>query len=525
MKNKRFFTAKVLAFLICLIFVNGGKFLFAQNFSQTLKWSSDPSVLEYKVVIQDKYGKTVKSVTTENNWLELSLKEGNYKYKITAYDLLGRESVSTDWINFEVAIAKHPAITHQKNLEALAEDGKTLEIAVSVDDVTTDTLAELVNITNGNRIKGKLILEAVEGAPAVGLSSSETQRAKKARFTDVPEGMWKLVITNPSGYSSETAQFEVRDVIKEQKIAAQKAEEERLAKLEAERKAKEEAERIEAERLAREKAEREEAERLAKEEADRLAREEAERLAREEAERLAREEKERLEREEAERLKQEELLAMAEKEVEEVEEEKTEEPKKTAPKKNKPVLGIEIKAGAGLTLNMFKADYLSNKNFDYFLKDQFPMEITPALNAAISYVPNLNWFIIPGIEISANDFIWENHIGYNEIDKWDYKQTFNSLNLQVTLLGQIPMIKNRVHVDLRAGGGITMFDVTTEFDNTDREKTEKGFMYPKLNGGLAFEIYPLKYLVFELGTDYNIILSNKINFSYLMPYLEVGVRF
>ncbi|MDO9795898.1 factor H binding family protein [Glaesserella parasuis] len=92
------------------------------------------------------------------------------------------------------------------------------------------------------------------------------------------------------------------------KLAAEKAEKERLAKKEAERLAAEQAEKErlakeEAERLAAEQAEKE---RLAKEEAERLAAEQAEkeRLAKEEAERLAAEqaEKERLAKEEAERL-------------------------------------------------------------------------------------------------------------------------------------------------------------------------------------------------------------------------------
>ncbi|WP_426877373.1 factor H binding protein domain-containing protein [Glaesserella parasuis] len=96
-----------------------------------------------------------------------------------------------------------------------------------------------------------------------------------------------------------------------ERLAAEQAEKERLAKEEAERLAAEQAEKErlakEAERLAAEQAEKE---RLAKEEAERLAAEQAEkdRLAKEEAERLAAEqaEKERLAKEEAERLAAEE---------------------------------------------------------------------------------------------------------------------------------------------------------------------------------------------------------------------------
>ena len=107
MKSKRFFTVKLLVFLFCLFYGAGVTPLFAQNFKQTLQWSADPNVLEYKVEIQDSTGKIINSVTTENNSISLSLKEGTYKYKITAYDLLGREAVSTNWISFEVVPYRH----------------------------------------------------------------------------------------------------------------------------------------------------------------------------------------------------------------------------------------------------------------------------------------------------------------------------------------------------------------------------------------------------------------------------------
>ena len=72
--------------------------------------------------------------------------------------------------------------------------------------------------------------------------------------------------------------------------------------------------------------------------------------------------------------------------------------------------------------------------------------------------------------------------------------------------------------------GLTEILLSTEYVR-DRDSTTKAFTYPSLNGGLSFEFVPLKYLVIEIGADYNRILSSKINFSYLMPYLEVGVRF
>ena len=477
--KKNSFTSSVirLLFLVILFFGAGRASLYAQKFSQTLKWNDDPNVLEYQVDIQDSSGKIIQTITTDISSLDVSLKEGSYKYRVTAYDLLGRESVSTDWISFEIAVAKQPGIAHSKKLEGLQEDGKTLIIDLTIDDVSTDTVAELVNIKTKERLKGTLILSAAAGAAPAGPAFSEKHKANKVRFDDVGEGNWKLVVTNPSGYSTESDTFEVRDVIKEQKIAAQKTEEERIAR--------EKAEQEERERLAREQAEREEAERLAREQAER---EEAERLAREEAE-----------REEAERREA---------------------------KRRRPAKGFEFKAGPAVAINLFNAEYLSDKNYDTLTKNILPVMITPAPALSASFVPNFGWRIKPGIEITGYGFIWENRSFIDDIENWEYKQTFMPLVVQGSLVGQIYLIPNKLFCNLKAGGGIMAISVKTAYDSASgRDSTKNGFIYPKLNGGLSLELVPTKHLVFELGTDYNILISSKINFSYIMPYFEAGVRF
>ena len=503
--------------------------LYAQSskkFEQTLQWSSDPNVLEYKIEIKNSSGRTIQSITTEHNSINLSLKEGSYRYRITAYDFLGRESVSTDWINFEVAIAKQPEIKHEKKLESLSEDGKTLELEVNVADINSDTKAELINIETNERISGNLLISSASEA-ASGLSASETQAANKASFSNVPEGNWKLVITNPSGLSTQSESFEVKDTIKEEKIAAEKAEAERKEKerLEAEKKAKEEAERKERERLAEEKKAKEEAERLAREEAERQERERLERerlerekeekfarekAEREEAERLAREEEERLVREEAERL------ALEEKERKEAERlAKLEEKEK---RKNKPAAGLEIKVGADLVMNLFNSELLTSSN----QSDDFREKLKPSFSAAIAYIPDLPWIIVPGFEISGNAIFWSNVMDFN--GTWEYTNIFNVVNFQASLIGQVKIVPKILFFDLKAGAGLDVIKMTTNYKN-DRESSESGFIFLKLNTGLSIKLIPTKHLVFELGADYNITLTDKIYFSYLLPYFEVGVRF
>ena len=139
-------------------------------------------------------------------------------------------------------------------------------------------------------------------------SQTAEQQAQADKLAAEKAEKERLAKEEAERLAAEQAEKERLAKEKAERLAAEQAEKERLAKEKAERLADEQAEK---ERLAKEKAERlaaeqAEKERLAKEEAERLAAEQAEkeRLAKEEAERLAAEqaEKERLAKEEAERL-------------------------------------------------------------------------------------------------------------------------------------------------------------------------------------------------------------------------------
>ena len=583
MANKRCSAVKLLVFLFCLFAGAGKTSLFAQNFKQTLHWNSDPNVLEYKIEIQNNSGKIIKTITTENSSIELSLTEGRYKYRITAYDLLGRESVSTSWISLEVAVAKQPEIIHKKELEALAEDGKTLELDVDVDDVTSDTVAELVNTKTKAKIKGKLIVDADRaGATASAVAASETHKANKVQFTNVPEGDWKLVITNPSGLSSESEAFEVKDVIKEQKIAAEKAEKERLvrekkereeaerlaeekrkseeaekkrlAELEAKRKAEEEEERqrlaeIEDKRLAEEEAERKrieaiEAEKRAKEEEfkkmlQKIAEEQAEkeRLEKEErmhaileveqkkqeAERLAREEEERKIREEEERIEQERLAKeKAEKEEEErLAREESEANEKEEKKEKRKQNWLTYDRKFNLTAGAGLAFTLYDDGFlnEYMDKKGF----APTINAKVGYLPfhSKTGRVRFGMEFNgmATRFTTDNDY---------YSLALNMLLLQENFSLRFGGKSKKVWVQLNGGGGISIFQEKLDYyENSENNKTDKTlyFGYFTAGGGLSVIFTPTTMFRLEVGADYYHLFIPDMNMGILNPYAAIGIRF
>lgn len=227
------------------------------KFSQRIEWRANANALEYKVEIQNVATDAVSSFTTEKTFAELSLAPGNYRYRVTVYDFLGRKATTSAWTAFSVIQAARPEIRSiEKNVTAPDADER-LEIAVDIANVSADSVVELV----GENVTGELGISGSGG-------KDEKERASKVYFQDVPPGKWRLRVTNASGFSTESDVIEIVSAVKPPPAAEQGDAEAAAAHELAERLAREEQEA--AERAAREAAEL--AERLAREEQEAAAR-------------------------------------------------------------------------------------------------------------------------------------------------------------------------------------------------------------------------------------------------------------
>ena len=407
--------------------------------------------------------------------------------------------------------------------------------------------------TAKKKIKGKLVISAEEGA-AAGAAASETHNAVKAQFDDVPQGNWKLVVTNPSGLSSESESFEVRDVLKEQRIAAEKAEKERLAREEKERKeaeklAKELAKKEEEERIAREKAAKEEAERLAREQAEREAREKAfqeelERIAKERAEKeeqkrqeaikvvekeieerveKARIEKERIEAQKAEeerialeavRREQEEAERIAREEEEAAERERKEQEKaeKREARLNRD-RKFAITPFGGLNMCIYESDVF---------KDLKLNSVAPALGGRFDYLPVHTKSIRFGLEL--NGFY----------SKFDAKNQFYNLNLNMldihtdTVFRVGPGKKKKFWIQLKTGLGIYIFNESIDYlgnSINNKSNVTMNYGYFEAGGGLSFMFIPSRVVTLEFGADFHNVFMKDAFIGFVLPYAGLGFRF
>ena len=483
--------------------------LFAEDsFPQKIEWKSNANALEYKVELQNLSTGKTQSITTEKTSTELSLLPARYRYRVHAYDFLGKEASVSSWTNFEVFKASKPKINKIERKLQVPKDGGPIGISVDIADVNKNSKFELVNESlNG-------IISASDKMN-MGQSSSETDSISHLDFKNVPPGNWRLRVTNPSGLSSvsdiivvdgekmftdvEVALIRdeaVNEAVKETEEKLRKEMNEKLSseieKAIAEhdlKKERAEADRIEAEKRAEE--ERLEAEKRAEEE-----RLEAERKAEEEARlaEIARIEEEKRAKEEAKRAKEEEKLRR---------------------KLERKKLGYQwkdfiIEGGAGVT----------NRLYDDSFKEAYDEPLATALNIRAMYLPKKTSSAKFGMEVC--------YFG----QKFTHETNFLNAELISNVFdAKIVWQQNlmpAIYLQLKGGAGINMLKKSISYSSSYTARTaseDTTYFYPLVAGNLSIFCNPLKFLVFEAGADFSHVFGGSFTFGMLTPYACAGIRF
>lgn len=196
MQSKKLFVS---TFIIFLFTVMASYCLFAQEnrFKQKLEWEADPNALEYKVEIKGASSSSVlKEFTTQNCYVEFSMAPGEYLYRVLAYDFLGREASCTEWETFTITKALQPKVNLKDvNVTVDGNSKRPITIPVDVARITDESTLVFVNTETGEKIEGKINTSKDEDGS---VSSSSVV------FPNVSIGEWKMVVTNPSGLSTES---------------------------------------------------------------------------------------------------------------------------------------------------------------------------------------------------------------------------------------------------------------------------------------------------------------------------------
>lgn len=479
--------SRKLYIILILLVLFSSSILSAQStkFTQKLSWVEDKNAFDYKVEIRGVETSYKSLLQSDTTFVEVSLPAGKYRYRVYAFDFLGRQASVSDWRDFTVLKAVQPQVVNKEKTVVPVKDDKKVSIPVDVKSIEEDSKVELVNKETNQVVEGKLDVKVDDKNQLV---------ASEAVFPMVEEGNWVVKVTNPSGLFTESEEIKVESNVARQQLEAERrAEEERIA---AERKAEEERIAAEEERLA--------AERKAEEECLAQARKvEQEQL---EAERKA--EKERLA---AERRAEEESLAAERKAEEEL--------AKAEVKKNKPAADFSMLVGGGALINIYDGSLLKYNNQTLWKKET-DSSVLPEVNVRMAYLPVKFDGWKAGVELAAQTSILYFD---NEYIQSYLPFTVVELNCEI----QRELGTDKFLLALKLGGSASIINEIAKYKQDteeERQASEAAFVNWGAQAGLSFVFIPVKNFEIELGCDFNHVFIPEMPTGNINTYLVMGVR-
>ena len=137
---------------------------------------------------------------SDTSFVEVSLPAGKYRYRVYAFDFLGRQASVSDWRDFTVLKAVQPQIVNKEKTVVPVKDDKKVSIPVDVKSIEEDSKVELVNKETNQVVEGKLDVKVDDKNQLV---------ASEAVFPMVEEGNWVVKVTNPSGLFTESEEIKL----------------------------------------------------------------------------------------------------------------------------------------------------------------------------------------------------------------------------------------------------------------------------------------------------------------------------
>jgi hypothetical protein len=186
---------------------------------QRLSWPGDENVSRYELVVEQKEPAGFTEIhreITENNFAELSLRPGSYRYRVLVYNLLSRFEYASNWTSLNIIRAVQPALVLFSPECFYLYEEERWELRLRGRDLAEG--AELSLIPAG-------------GSPAPGTAAGTAGRepvrprsfildpagkGAAALFDagDLRPGLYRITVTNPGGLEASLGPFEIRRVKK-----------------------------------------------------------------------------------------------------------------------------------------------------------------------------------------------------------------------------------------------------------------------------------------------------------------------
>lgn len=196
----------VVSFLIFSLFVPKGLFPQAlessvsetkasdsQKYIQRIEWEGDENAWQYGIeIISEDASVEPLTLTTEATFVTFSLPPGNYKYRISVYDLFGHIAVQSKWCVFTITKAVQPIIGDMEENITVKKTNK-VEIPVQLENVSDASKIVMINSETNEEVVAEF---EVETDKDTGINIVD-----KLIVPKLPEGNWTVKVTNPGGKS------------------------------------------------------------------------------------------------------------------------------------------------------------------------------------------------------------------------------------------------------------------------------------------------------------------------------------
>ena len=196
----------VVSFLVFSLFVPKGLFPQAlessvsetkasdsQKYIQRIEWEGDENAWQYGIeIISEDASVEPLTLTTEATFVTFTLPPGNYKYRISVYDLFGHIAVKSKWCVFTITKAVQPIIGDMEENITVKKTNK-VEIPVQLENVSDASKIVMINSETNEEVVAEF---EVETDKDTGINIVD-----KLIVPKLPEGNWTVKVTNPGGKS------------------------------------------------------------------------------------------------------------------------------------------------------------------------------------------------------------------------------------------------------------------------------------------------------------------------------------
>lgn len=169
---------------------------------QHLEWESRGTVKEYKLVVEEKQGDSyveILSKITKNNFYDISLRPGEYRYTLCFYNVLGQLAFQTEYKNFKILKATQPKVK-KKLVQSYYTASQDSSDQLVIDVKEIDSSSEFYLLTPDKK-EIKAVSVNVEGSKVI----------LKFPEGSITNGNYRVKIKNKGGLTSTTGVIRVRE--------------------------------------------------------------------------------------------------------------------------------------------------------------------------------------------------------------------------------------------------------------------------------------------------------------------------